>query len=224
MRNDMVCLPLSRLVADEQYQPRVNGLSREHLQLLSESDPADWPPLLVAPLDDGTYSIIDGFHRHADAMTRGLSELPCRIMEGAGYPEAFRANLAHGLPMSRRDRRQYAIWLHGEHPNWSLRQIARECGLSPETVRSALSGDVQTGQSEEASTQPENHVRKVVRSLVKAELNGEGRILGLFGNRRSQHVTEVLEEYADDDRARVAAVLAAWGRAYVAAAEPFLAG
>ncbi len=226
MTQEIVRLALSQLVADDSYQPRTAGLDRRHLELLGDSDPADWPPLLVAPYGDGTYVIIDGFHRQTVARRLGLSELACRVIEGAGYPEAFRANLAHGLPLSRQDRRDFAKWLHEAHPDWSLRQIARECGLSHETVRAALHeddpGDVRNGQPVHGIRPPEDHFRAMVRYLVRAEQSGQGRLFGLFGNVRAQHVASVINDYIDEDRASVASALAAWGRACVEAAQPHL--
>ena len=226
MMHDVRSLPLSGIVADEDYQPRADGLNRKHLELLTESDPSDWPPLLVTPQGDGTYSLIDGFHRLAEAERRGLTELPCRVIDSAGYPEAFRANLSHGLPLSRQDRRSFAVWLHDQHPDWSLRQIARECGLSHETVRVALSehdsANVKNGQSDRGSRAIADHFRAMVRYVVRAEQSGQGRILGLFGNVRARHVASVIDDYVEEDRAAVAGALAAWGRACVEAAEPYL--
>jgi hypothetical protein len=191
--------------------------------LLAESDPDDWPPLLVTPLDDGQYAVIDGFHRLADAERRQLSDLPCQIVECAGRAEAFAANLRHGLPLALSDRRKHARWLRGEHPDWSLRQIGRACGLSHNTVSAALRAKAGQDDHDGDAPEPANYVRNLVRLLVRADASGEGRILGLFGNRRAQHVTAVLATYPDDERPRVAKLLHAWGSACVETASPYLA-
>jgi hypothetical protein len=147
-------------------------------------------------------------------------------MEGAGYPEAFRANLSHGLPLSRKDRRDFALWLHNEHPDWSLRQIGRECGLSHETVRVILQGEdeaaVRCSQPNAPARPIEDHFRAMVRYMVSAEQAGQGRIFGLFGNVRPQHVASVINDFVEEDRAVVATALAAWGRACVEAAQAYL--
>src|SRR5262249_52777228 len=72
MTTEPLRIPLARIVADEAYQPRVSGLDRKHLALLAASDPADWPPLLVTPLGNAQYALIDGWHRYADAQRRQL--------------------------------------------------------------------------------------------------------------------------------------------------------
>jgi hypothetical protein len=222
MTTEPLRIPLARLVADDAYQPRVSGLDRKHLALLAESDPDDWPPLLVTPLGNDQYAPIDGWHRYADAQRRQLADLPCQIVEGAGLPEAFAANLKHGLPLSLADRRDYARWLHDAHPDWSLRQLGRTCGLSHNTVAAALRDG--SGQADQAvgAVEPANYVRHLVRLLVRADENGEGRILGIFGNRRAQHVAAVLATYPDDERPRVANLLHAWGTACVETASPYL--
>jgi hypothetical protein len=223
MTSEATRIPLASIVADDSYQPRTSGLDRKHLALLAESDPADWPPLLVSPLDSGQYTLIDGFHRYDDATRRKLADLPCEIIEDAGLQEAFAADLKHGLPLSLADRRDYTRWLHGEHPDWSLRQIGRACGLSHNTVSAALrDGSGQDDHDGEAS-EPANYVRNLVRLLVRADATGEGRILGMFGNRRAQHVAAVLASYSDDDRPRVAKLLHAWGSACVETASPYVA-
>src|SRR5262249_15746070 len=113
-------LPLTRLQADPQFQPREAGLDAEHLEQLRASDPATWPPLVVSPDEEaGGYEVIDGFHRLQVAQELHLATLRCTVVEGAGYPEAVAANLQHGLPLSLTDRKAFAIWLHEQEPGLS---------------------------------------------------------------------------------------------------------
>jgi hypothetical protein len=145
-------IPLDQLHVDAEYQPR-ETLSREHVERLRRSDPASWPPLLVAPAEDGGYLVLDGAHRLeaaldlelADGSHGALAMLPCRVVPEADYGLAVRANLDHGLPLSTSDRKVYARWLHTEYPDWSIRHIARECRLAQHTVEAALA-DEQTAQ------------------------------------------------------------------------------
>lgn len=63
--NEPIDIPLDLLVLDEEYQPRINGVSQQHIRQLMQSDPSTWPPLLVTPSGrgDGSYLVIDGWHR-----------------------------------------------------------------------------------------------------------------------------------------------------------------
>ena len=78
-------LPLRLLRADEQFQPREQGLDPEHPERLRASDLAAWPPLMVSPNGVGGYDVIDGFHRLQIARERGLSTARCEVVEGAGW-------------------------------------------------------------------------------------------------------------------------------------------
>jgi hypothetical protein len=147
--HEPVLIPLARLRADERYQPR-QGLDSEHLERLRCSDTADWPPLLVTPAEDGTgYFILDGFHRFTIAQERRLPALPCIVDAQAGYPEAVAANMKHGQPLSKEDRKDYAIWLHDEHPAMSYREIGKRAGLDHKTVAAAIAP--QRGETPQAS-------------------------------------------------------------------------
>jgi len=55
MIDTVTYLPLDLLVADDRLQPRVNGLDKGNVERLEASDPAEWPALVVAPLEDGRY-------------------------------------------------------------------------------------------------------------------------------------------------------------------------
>lgn len=134
----IVDLPLASLRANETYQPRMDGLDRDHLERLRSSDLETWPPLLVVPNDIGSYDVIDGFHRLCVAQERGLAVLKCEVEAAAGYFDAVLANQQHGLPLARRDRKRFARWLHAEWPESSLRQLGEFCGLDPKTVKRAL--------------------------------------------------------------------------------------
>src|SRR5215211_7126833 len=93
-----VRIPIDTIFPDEGYQPRLKGLEVKHIRLLLTSDPDTWPPLVVTPKEDG-YAIVDGFHRYEAARRLGLTDLPCQVRPSAGYPDAFEANIKHGLPL-----------------------------------------------------------------------------------------------------------------------------
>jgi hypothetical protein len=101
-------------------------------------------------------------------------------------------------------------------------QVARLRAPKPATTAAALRD--RNGQVDQDEVIPAraNYVRNLVRLLVRADENGEGRILGIFGNRRAQHVAAVLATYPDDERPRIAKLLHAWGTACVETASPYL--
>lgn len=156
-------IALTVLVADPDYQPR-EKLDASNLSRLEASDPTQWPPLIVSPRDDGRYTILDGFHRYAVARKLSIDGLDCSIKEGGDYPDSVEANLTHGLPLSRNDRKEYARWLHEQHPKLSPRELGRMCGLSHNTVRAAL--DSNGVQSEHQRKAAPNHAARLVKSLL----------------------------------------------------------
>lgn len=141
-------VPLDHIVLDTSYQPRGVGdgtegeesLDTEHLERLLASDPGEWPPLLVTPSegDPRSFILLDGWHRYKVASLFKLVALPCQIVEHGGLEEAFEANLRHGLPLKRVDRKAYAHVLHDVYPDLPYREIGRRVGLDPKTVKTAL--------------------------------------------------------------------------------------
>jgi hypothetical protein len=223
--NEPVPVPLARLRANEDYQPRVDGIDERHVRLLMATDPTTWPPLGVTPNDIGGFDVFDGFTRYEVGRRKGLAELLCVVVPGAGYPEAFAANLAHGLPLSLEDRKAYARWVREEEPGLSLREIGRRCGLHHETVRKALEGGEEPatgGQNRQASPDP---IPRLVGQVVRAYDGGHGRTwFGLGRDGSPKPFRAAIDTYAEDDRPAVARALAAFGRACVAAAAPFVGG
>lgn len=136
-------VPLSMLRRDADYQPRGNGLDADNLERLLASDPDTWPPILVTPNGEG-YTVLDGAHRVEAATRLRLPALRCDVVQDGGYHDAVEANLRHGLPLSKEDRKEYARWLHEQEAHLSYRELGRRCGLDHKTVKAALEsrGDV----------------------------------------------------------------------------------
>ncbi|MET7737595.1 ParB/RepB/Spo0J family partition protein [Streptomyces sp. NPDC005402] len=81
--------------------------------------------------------VIDGAHRLRAAMLRGESEIQVRFFDGNeadAFVLAVEANIKHGLPLSRADRRAAAERIIASHPHWSDRAIASATGLAAKTV------------------------------------------------------------------------------------------
>lgn len=211
-----VRIPLTKIVADEGYQPRLKGLKGQHLELLISTDPGAWPPLVVAPQEDG-YAIIDGFHRYEAAKRLGLKELPCQVRPSAGYPEAFDANAQHGLPLSVEDRKAYAQWLYEyERSNGqrlSYREIARRCGLSDKTAKAAVEGrGAENPRLSREAPDPEERLLRSVEKIVYFDEQMPSK----------RYVGEYIALFEENYQREVAESFAEFGRSLMEGAEPYL--
>jgi ParB-like chromosome segregation protein Spo0J len=115
--------------------PRLDGESEAHIQLLADAA-SELPPILV---DRATMRVLDGLHRIRAAKLRGETTIRAAFFEGdasAGFVQAVRANVTHGLPLTLADRRSAADRILRTHPAWSDRAVASATGLSAVTVRS----------------------------------------------------------------------------------------
>jgi ParB-like chromosome segregation protein Spo0J len=112
---------------------RAAGIDAAHVETLKELE-GNWPPIVVAAADR---TVVDGLHRVHAALALGLTRLPCVYFVGGeddAYVEFVHRNIAHGLPLSRRDRESAATRLLRMRPEWSDRRIAAVCGLAAGTV------------------------------------------------------------------------------------------
>jgi transposase-like protein len=113
--------------------PRSGGVDAAHVQRLIEAD-GPLPPIFV---HRPTMRIIDGFHRVAAALQKGVGEIAAYLIDGSVesvFVLSVRANITHGLPLSLADRRIAADRILSTHAHWSDRVIASATGLSPKTV------------------------------------------------------------------------------------------
>lgn len=208
--SELVMIPLDRLVLDEAYQPRADGLSTSHLRLLMESEPETWPPILVAPSDDETFTVMDGFHRVTAAQQLGLAALPCRVQPGAGYLDGVTANISHGLPLSIQDRKDAARQWADEAPGMSYREIGRRVGLSDKTVKRAV-------ETEGAGPSPSRATPDPLDRWLR-----QTYLLDRPPSVRS--VKREIGTYDEVDRADVARFYASIGRALIDAATSYMEG
>lgn len=113
--------------------PRSGGEDEAHVRRLVE---AEWPlpPILV---HGTTMRVIDGFHRVAAAIRKGLDEIDAYLYDGpieSAFVIGVEANVTHGLPLSLPDRRAAALKILRAYPQWSDRAVATSTGLSAKTV------------------------------------------------------------------------------------------
>jgi hypothetical protein len=123
---------------------RLNGVDNSHVALLAEI--ADPPPIVV---HRPSMVVIDGVHRVLATLARGGSQIGVTFFDGSvedAFLLAVQLNRAHGLPLSRKDRRNAVVRMLLAHPEWSDRRLAAVAGVSPKTVASVR----RAGESEDS--------------------------------------------------------------------------
>jgi len=106
---------------------------------------ADMPPIIVF---QPTMQVIDGMHRLTAAQRRQQDTIAVRFFDGTAeeaFVLAVAANIAHGLPLTPKDRKAAAARILQMFPDWSDRRIASTSGLSHHTV-AVIRRDPSTGQ------------------------------------------------------------------------------
>jgi hypothetical protein len=114
---------------------REGDLDPAHVEALRAIGPP-WPPILVRQTD---HQVIDGWHRVAAARAAGFQWIAGALFdgdEGSCWVQAVQNNVAHGLPLTARERRRCIGRLLQFYPDWSDRRLAEICGVSPTTVKS----------------------------------------------------------------------------------------
>ncbi|QDV36564.1 ParB/RepB/Spo0J family partition protein [Tautonia plasticadhaerens] len=144
-------LPVDEIVLDPGLNLR-DRLDPEAIERYAESC-EDLPPVTVFDVD-GQWLLADGFHRHAAFIARNRPKIPSKVVEGS-YAEALQfaagANITHGLPLRRQERRRAVEVRLRVDPDRSDRQLARELGVSRDLVarvRHDLVGAGQIGPGE----------------------------------------------------------------------------
>jgi ParB-like chromosome segregation protein Spo0J len=123
------------------FSPRSTPVSDTHVAMLMERA-EEWPPIVLRRSD---HALIDGHHRVEAARRLRLPVIGALFFEGTDhdcYVEAIDRNIRHGLPLSLRERKTAASRLLAERSDWSDRQVAVICGLSPTTVGGLRAGAV----------------------------------------------------------------------------------
>ncbi|MGW7793894.1 ParB/RepB/Spo0J family partition protein, partial [Streptomyces tricolor] len=132
-------VPVDSLVDAD--SPRLGGMSPEHVEVLVQGA---IEPILV---HRETRRVVDGMHRLQAARLRGEKVIPVRYLDGPAsevFIHSVAANVAHGLPLTLKDRKAAARRILASHPDLSDRAVARITRLSPKTV-----GAVRRASSEE---------------------------------------------------------------------------
>jgi ParB-like chromosome segregation protein Spo0J len=140
-------LPISDVRLDGETQARCEldeDKVIEYADLMR--DGCAFPPIVVFTDGDGCW-MADGFHRLEAARLVGRDTIEAITHRGSqrnAFLFAIFANVAHGLPLTRADKRHVVERLlrDDEWSKWSSRAIARHCGVSAglvDTMRQELS-------------------------------------------------------------------------------------
>ncbi|WP_439663346.1 ParB/RepB/Spo0J family partition protein [Lentzea sp. HUAS TT2] len=128
--------------------PRLGELRQAHVEVLAGLAAEALPPVLVCRR---SLRVIDGQHRVAAALRRGDAEIEAEFFDGSpeeAFVHAVRANVRHGLPLSKEERELAVDRIFGSHPYLSDRAIAGIVGVSAKTVaaqrKRVPQGDAQT--------------------------------------------------------------------------------
>lgn len=130
-QRDVVQVKLSDL--QEGVTPRLDGEDPNHVRVLADIFES-LPPIVV---HRESMTVIDGYHRVRAARLLQLAAVSAVLFDGDeadAYLESVRLNIAHGKPLTLRERERAATQIAESHPDWSDRRIAQLCGVSPKTV------------------------------------------------------------------------------------------
>lgn len=112
------------------------------------------PPLTLFSIDD-QLTLVDGFHRFAAATNKGLDKLPAEIHQGS-YTEALDfaagANLWHGVPPTRAERRRMVEIKLKLHHETSDRALSEQLSVSREFIAKVRKALVEAQEIPSAAT------------------------------------------------------------------------
>jgi len=150
-----ISLPLAQITADVRNQPRTDGLDRTYIEQLATVFEL-LPAVSVIALSNGSYFLVDGFHRFEAAKSVGVADIWATVIEtpddGDFVSLAFQLNAKHGRPLSIADRRAHAEHQLLKDATQADRSIARRVGLAAATVtqiRQALEQRAEIAPTEE---------------------------------------------------------------------------
>jgi len=121
------------LQLDRSFNPRLHGVDQEVVEhYASIFKEVIWPPILV---DRASRRLIDGWHRVEAAKRVGVYSLPVQWVDAKEdelFALAIKANLAHGIRLSREERFKAIVRLQRE--GWTPDRIAEVLGVSEKMV------------------------------------------------------------------------------------------
>ncbi len=125
----METISVHDLIYDRSLHPRLHGIDGEVVEFYASIfREVIWPPVLV---DQATHKLLDGWHRIEAAKRAGVYSLPVLWAEAPEeelFALAVKANLVHGVKLSREERYKAIVRLQREA--WTHERIAAFFGCS----------------------------------------------------------------------------------------------
>ncbi|GGQ46756.1 ParB N-terminal domain-containing protein [Streptomyces mutabilis] len=175
-------LPLTRVRIDSLVlsdSPRLDAEDPHHVRMLAEAGDR-LPPITV---HRPTLRVIDGAHRVRAALLNGRTEIEARLLD-CDPTDAFvlsvRANVTHGLPLSRADRASAAARIILSHPDWSDSAVATATGISDKTV---------------SRIRAQSSAGGVAQSTMR--IGRDGRVRPVDSTQRRRHAAAIFHQQPD---------------------------
>lgn len=138
-------IALSDLISLEQagyeYADFLRPITKDHVEHLIVCQLEGVPPIDVIA-KDSQFVILNGYHRIEAAKGLKRATIPAIVHQFSEEREvltfAFQANLNNGLPLSRKEKEAYIVYLTNEYPELSQADIARKVKVNPSTVSKLL--------------------------------------------------------------------------------------
>lgn len=191
-------------------QVRLNGINQDTVEqyavAVQEGDV--FPPLVVFKVEDGTYVLVDGYHRYEALRRLQFEEATVEVHTGT-FDEAldyarFTSNRKNGQRLSRADLWSLveAVVTDPRHMHKSDQLLAKLCGCSAPTVAAARE---RVGVKPESKLGADGKVRVVAPDEGVARVNlghppsgpgapadgGEGELTRLLMERLKDHLTDL---------------------------------
>ena len=127
----------AELVTANDYNP--NKVAPPEMELLELSIKSDGytQPIVTWAMEDGTYQVIDGFHRHIVGKRIGLSHLPIVVVndERTGRNDRIASTIRHNRARGKHQISAMSdIVVELSRRNWSDKRIAKELGMDADEV------------------------------------------------------------------------------------------
>jgi hypothetical protein len=137
------------LVVDPEYQREIGKRGRINInRIVEEFCWSKFAPVIVAPIEGGKFAIVDGQHRVTAAMVRGITSVPCQVIqadrvEQAAAYAAVNGNVTYTTPAQL----YYARLTAGDPATKELQKI---CAAAEVTIirRNLLSVDMRKGETQ----------------------------------------------------------------------------
>ena len=125
------------LVHANDYNPNVVAPPEMELLRVSIESDGFTQPIVVWQLDDGSYEVVDGFHRHIVGKQLGLTHLPVVVINDGRTDRGDRiaATIRHNRARGKHTIDGMSdIVLELSRRNWSDTKIAKELGMEPDEI------------------------------------------------------------------------------------------